>query len=191
MSRVHIFQCVFSFGKRWPMSLSTSCAGAPPLFSPFDLVSFNMPKLRGTTSDSDDDYDKGCGMSSAHSLASNTSPRGRRKPRKGAGTVSPAGSNARAARAAARAKNITSTSNAQSPPHAVPTEVVTRLYKHGKLIRTVPAKSNPSKAACDGLIYSDDDEEDLNAVDDDEYIEKNFTSFPKPAAVSRNRVMST
>jgi len=146
-----------------------------------------MSKLRGTTSDSDDDYDKGCGMSSAHSLASNTSHRGRRKLRKGAGTVSPAGSNARAARAAARAKNIPG--NAQSPRDAVPTEVVTRLYKHGKLIRTVPAKSNPSKAACDGLIYSDDDEEDLNAVDDDEYIEKNFTSFPKPAAVSRNRVM--
>jgi hypothetical protein len=71
----------------------------------------------------------------------------------------------------------------------VPTEVVTRLYKHGKLIRTVPAKSNPSKAACDGLIYSDDDEEDLNAVDDDEYIKKNFTLFPKPATVSHNRVM--
>jgi hypothetical protein len=106
-----------------------------------------MSKLRRTTSDSDDDYDKGCGMSSAHSLASNTSHRGRRKLRKGAGTVSPAGSNARAARAAARAKNIPG--NAQSPRDAVPTEVVTRLYKHGKLIRTVPAKSNPSKAACD------------------------------------------
>ena len=53
-----------------------------------------MSKLRRTTSDdSDDDYDKGCGMSSAHSLASNTSHRGRRKLRKGAGTVSPAGSN--------------------------------------------------------------------------------------------------
>ena len=108
-------------------------AGAPPLFSPFDLVSLNMPKLR-PSSDSDDDNDKGCGVSSAHSLASNTSRRGRRKPRKGTGTVSPAGSNARAARAAARAKNITSPCDSSSPQDAVPTEVVTRLYKHGKLV---------------------------------------------------------
>jgi hypothetical protein len=41
------------------------------------------------------------------------------------------------------------------------------------------------------LIYSDDDEKELDAVDDDEdYVEKNFTSFPPPAKnVRRTRVL--
>ncbi len=40
------------------------------------------------------------------------------------------------------------------------------------------------------LVYSDDDKKDLDAVNDDEdYVEKNFTSFPPPANVRRTRVL--
>ena len=61
-----------------------------------------MPKLQ-RTSDSDDDNDKGAGVSSTHSLASDMTRQGRRKPRKGT-AVSLAGSNAQSSRAAARIK---------------------------------------------------------------------------------------
>ncbi len=102
----------------------------------------------------------------------------------------PAGSNARASRATARAKNQSADSGASSPSLAVPKEVVTRLYKHGRLILTVPTKSKPSEPLCEGLIYSDNDEKDLDAVDNDaDYINKNFTSFPPPATASCNRVI--
>jgi hypothetical protein len=58
----------------------------------------------------------------------------------------------------------------------VPTEVVTRLYRSGKLVKEIqsPKKSNndvatkPTVARGDGQIYSDDDEY-LNYVDEDEY----------------------
>ena len=104
--------------------------------------------------------------------------------------MSPAGSNTRASHAAARAKTIKGSSPSESPtPPNVPTEVVTRLYKHVKLIKTAHASSKPSKVVCEGPIYSDNDKQDLDAVDDDEdYIESNFSSFPKPA-LSCNRIM--
>jgi hypothetical protein len=55
----------------------------------------------------------------------------------------------------------------------------------------LPKKSNnnvatkPTDARGDGLLYSDDDEY-LNNVDEDEYEEDNFSSFPKNDGVSRN-----
>ncbi len=75
----------------------------------------------------------------------------------------------------------------------VPTEVVTRLYYHGKLVKEIqlPKKSNnnvatkPTVAYGDGLLYSDDDEY-LNNVDEDEYEENNFSSFPQINGVSHN-----
>jgi hypothetical protein len=80
------------------------------------------------------------GVSSAHSLASDTSDvtRHRRVPRRKGGqetAISPAGSNARSSRAAARARNQ-STSGASSPPASVPKVVTTRLFKRGRLIET-------------------------------------------------------
>ena len=69
--------------------------------------------------------------------------------------MSTAGSNAWASCAAARAKNIKGSSASNSPtPPDVPTEVVTRLYQHGKLIKTAPAKSKPSKLVCGGLVFT-------------------------------------
>jgi hypothetical protein len=58
----------------------------------------------------------------------------------------------------------------------VPTEVVTCLYHHGKLVKEIqsPKKSNndvatkPTVARGDGLLYSDNDEY-LNNVDEEEY----------------------
>ncbi len=75
----------------------------------------------------------------------------------------------------------------------VPTEVVTRLYCHGKLMKEIqsPKKSNnnvatkPTVTRGDGLLYSDDDKY-LNNVDEDEYEEDNFSSFPQDDGVSRN-----
>jgi hypothetical protein len=54
-----------------------------------------------------------------------------------------------------------------------------------------PKKSNnnvatkPTVARGNGLLYSDDDEY-LNNVDEDEYEENNFSSFPQNNGVSRN-----
>jgi hypothetical protein len=140
------------------------------------------------------------GVSSAHSLASDTSDgtRHRRVRRKGGQetAISPAGSNARSSRAAARARNQ-STSGASSPPASVPKVVTTRLFKRGRLIETAPSNARPAARQqappqpLSGLIYSDDDEKDLDAVDDDdEYVENNFSSFPPPAKVRRFRVLS-
>jgi hypothetical protein len=76
----------------------------------------------------------------------------------------------------------------------VPTEVVTCLYHRGKLVKEIqsPKKSNndvatkPTVACGDGLLYSDDDKY-LNNVDEDEYEENNFSSFPQnDGGVSRN-----
>jgi hypothetical protein len=75
----------------------------------------------------------------------------------------------------------------------VPTEVVTRLYHRGKLVKEIqlPKKSNndvatkPTVAHGDGLLYSDDDKY-LNNVDEDEYEENNFSSFPQNDVVSCN-----
>jgi hypothetical protein len=75
----------------------------------------------------------------------------------------------------------------------VPTEVVTPLYHHGKLVKEIqlPKKSNndvatkPTVARGDGLLYSDDDEY-LNNVDEDKYEENNFSSFPQNDGVSCN-----
>ncbi len=75
----------------------------------------------------------------------------------------------------------------------VPTEVVTCLYCRGKLVKEIqsPKKSNndmatkPTVACSDGLLYSDDDEY-LNNVNEDEYEENNFSSFPQNDGVSRN-----
>ena len=140
------------------------------------------------------------GVSSAHSLASDTSDvtRHRRVPRRKGGqetAISPAGSNARSSRAAARARNQ-STSGASSPPASVPKVVTTRLFKRGRLIETAPSNARPAARQqappqpLSGLIYSDDDEKDLDAVDDDdEYVENNFSSFPPPAKVRRFRVL--
>ena len=62
----------------------------------------------------------GAGVSSAHSLASDTSE----------GTC-----HARSSHAAARARNQSAASSASSPSASVPKEVVTtRLYKCGRLI---------------------------------------------------------
>jgi hypothetical protein len=78
----------------------------------------------------------------------------------------------------------------------VPTEVVTRLYHHGKLVIEIqsPKKSSnnvatkPTGAHCNGLLYSDDDEY-LNNVDEDEYEENNFSSFPQNDVVSCNCIL--
>ena len=138
----------------------------------------------------------GAGVSSAHSLASDTSEgTHRRVTRKGGKketAISPAGSNARSYRAAARARNQSAANSASSPSASVPQEVVTtRLYKRGRLIKTAPSNLRPSAQPPCMLIYSDDDEKELDAVDDDEdYVEKNFTSFPPPAKnVRRTRVL--
>ncbi len=75
----------------------------------------------------------------------------------------------------------------------VPTEVVTRLYHRGKLVKEIqsPKKSNndvatkPTVACGDGLLYSDDDKYLIN-VDEDKYEENNFSSFPQNDGVSCN-----
>ncbi len=75
----------------------------------------------------------------------------------------------------------------------VPTEVVTRMYCRGKLVKEIqsPKKSNndmatkPTVARGDGLLYSDDDKY-LNNVDEDEYEENNFSSIPQNYGVSCN-----
>jgi hypothetical protein len=75
----------------------------------------------------------------------------------------------------------------------VSTEVVTRLYHRGKLAKEIqlPKKSNndvatkPTVTHGDGLLYSDDDKY-LNNVDEDEYEENNFSSFPQNDGVSHN-----
>jgi hypothetical protein len=75
----------------------------------------------------------------------------------------------------------------------VPTEVVTGLYHRGKLVKEIqlPKKSNndvatkPTVTRGNGLLYSDDDKY-LNNVDEDEYEENNFSSFPQNYGVSRN-----
>jgi hypothetical protein len=75
----------------------------------------------------------------------------------------------------------------------VPTEVVTHLYHCGKLVKEIqlPKKSNndvatkPTVACSDWLLYSDDDEY-LHNVDEDEYEESNFSSFPQNNGVSCN-----
>ncbi len=75
----------------------------------------------------------------------------------------------------------------------VPTEVVTRLYHRDKLVKEIqlPKKSNNNVATKltvargNGLLYSDDDEY-LNNVDEDEYEEHNFSSFPQNDGVSCN-----
>jgi hypothetical protein len=75
----------------------------------------------------------------------------------------------------------------------VPTEVVTCLYHRGKLVKEIqsPKKSNndvatkPTVVHSNGLLYSDDDEY-LNNVDEDEYEENNFSSFPQNDGVSCN-----
>jgi hypothetical protein len=66
----------------------------------------------------------------------------------------------------------------------IPKEVqVARLYHRGK-VRTVFGNPRPA-----GLIYSDDDDNALDKVDDDEdNVEKNFSSFPSEVR-SRNRVL--
>jgi hypothetical protein len=54
----------------------------------------------------------------------------------------------------------------------------------GKKIRTVIGNPRPS-----GLIYLNDDDKALDEVDDDEeYIEKNFSSFPRKVG-SRNHIL--
>ena len=86
--------------------------------------------------------------------------------------ISPAGSNARSSRAAARARNQSAAGSASSPRASVPKVVTTRLFKRGRLIETAPSNVRPSAPPppqpLSGLIYSDDDEKDLNAVDDDD-----------------------
>ncbi len=75
----------------------------------------------------------------------------------------------------------------------VPTEVVTHLYCRGKSVKEIqsPKKSNndvatkPTVARGNGLLYTDDDKY-LNNVDEDEYEENNFSSFPQNNAVSCN-----
>ena len=136
----------------------------------------------------------GAGVSSAHSLASDISEGTRHHVRLKGGNetaILPAGSNARCSHAAARARNRSAASSASSPSASVPKEVVTtRLYKRGRLIETAPSNSRPSAPPPYMLIYSDDDEKDLDAVDDNkDYVEKNFTSFPPPANVRRTRVL--
>ncbi len=122
----------------------------------------------------------GGGVSSAHSLASDTSEGAHCCVRHKGGkesAISPAGSNARSSRAAARARNQSAAGSASSRSASVPKEVVTtRLYKCGRLIETDPSNLRPSAPQLCMLIYSDDDKKDLDAVDDDEdYVEKNFT----------------
>ena len=83
-------------------------------------------------------------VSSAHSLASDTSVGTRRRVRrKGVKetAISPAGSNARGARAAARARNQSPSGSTSSPSASVPKVVTTRLYKHGRLIETAPSNA--------------------------------------------------
>jgi hypothetical protein len=78
----------------------------------------------------------------------------------------------------------------------VPTEVVTRMYHHVKLVKEIqsPKKSNnnvakkPTVARGNGLLYSDDDKY-LNNVDEDEYEENNFSSFPQNNGVSCNHLI--
>ncbi len=83
----------------------------------------------------------------------------------------------------------------------IPTEVVTRLYHLGKLVRVIqlPKKSKndvvtkPTLAPGDGLLYSEDDDY-LNNVDEDEddedkYEDNNFSSVHPDDVVSRNRIL--
>ncbi len=80
----------------------------------------------------------GAGVSSAHSLASDTSEGTSCCVRRKGGNetaISLAGSNARSSRAAARARTWSAAGSASSPSASVPKEVVTtRLYKCGRLI---------------------------------------------------------
>ena len=66
----------------------------------------------------------GAGVSSAHSLASDTSEGTRRRVTRKGGkketAISPAGSNARSYRAAARARNQSAAGSASSPSASVP-----------------------------------------------------------------------
>ncbi len=75
----------------------------------------------------------GAGVSSAHSLASDTSEGTPRHVRRKGGketAILPAGSNARSSRAAARARNQSAAGSTSSPSASMPKEVVTtRLYK--------------------------------------------------------------
>ncbi len=83
----------------------------------------------------------------------------------------------------------------------IPTEVVTCLYHHGKLVKVIqlPKKSKndvvtkPTIARGDGLLYSEDDKY-LNNVDEDEDDEdKNedyvFSSVHPDDVVSRNCIL--
>jgi hypothetical protein len=71
----------------------------------------------------------------------------------------------------------------------VPTEVVTRLYHRGKLVKEIQLPKNSTNDVAmersDGLLYSDDNEY-LKNVDEDKYEENNFSSFHQNDGVSCN-----
>jgi hypothetical protein len=96
---------------------------------------------------------RGAGVSSIHLLASDTSDCTchwvRCKGGKEAAVLL-AGSNARTSCAAARVKNQSAADSSSSPSTAVPKEVVTRLYKYGRLILTAPTNSKLSVLLCNG-----------------------------------------
>ncbi len=83
----------------------------------------------------------------------------------------------------------------------IPTEVITCLYHHGKLVKVIqsPKKSKndvvtkPTLACDNGLLYSEDDDY-LNNVDEDkddedEYEDNNFSSVHPDNVVSPNRIL--
>jgi hypothetical protein len=105
----------------------------------------------------------------------------------------------RSSRAAARQKKKVA-HESFAAASTIPTEVVTRLYHRGKLVKVIqlPKKSKndvvtkPTIARGDGLLYSEDDKY-LNNVDEgeddeDEYEDNNFSSVHPDDVVSRNRI---
>ncbi len=106
----------------------------------------------------------------------------------------------RSSRAAARQKKKVA-HESFAAASTIPTEVVTRLYHCGKLVKVIqsPKKSKndvvtkPTIARSNWLLYSEDDKY-LNNVDEDKddedkYKDNNFSSVHPDNVVSRNRIL--
>ena len=106
----------------------------------------------------------------------------------------------RSSRAAARQKKKVA-HESFAAASTIPTEVVTRLYHRGKLVKVIqlPKKSKnnvvtkPTLAHGDGLLYSEDDNY-LNNVDEDEdnedeYEDNDFSSVHPDNVVSHNHIL--